>query len=645
MQVMRRSMYITSPQVPGTHALLNDTGAQFSAISLRLAKKHHLYISPIVDGEPMNLHLAEKSKIVPRIGSVRIPVTIHFSGGAPRAPYSCRKQFEVLDMHHDFLLGVDILPYLFPYDDVMDHLLLPSRITSPPQPLLLPDRRDHDEQNRTAVNQFTDNMRTTLAYVKSDDDRPPTSTSQATIIDEYVQDRIDEYYGRLFTCDIDEEIKYRMKVQAAATVSAASATSSQPDVLVSTASTMDRSTRAVTSVDTMHVDRRNRIASETTIISAAIDELAAQVIGEMGVGGVPVSEVPDKPTASTPTDMEKEYAPKRARVVEELSPLLKINEALTGFCTGEGSVVSLSVNKEDEQHIHTRQYPMPQALEAPVDECIQRWLQQGRIVLAPHGCKYNSPLLAVRKKDDQGRMTGVRVCLDIRKLNKYLLEDDRFQIPHIPDMLSTLAGGKIFGEFDLSEAYFQFQLAERARAYTAFTWKKQQYMFIGCPYGIKHIPSLFQRFISQLFNDMPFVFTYIDNICFSSRTWDEHLEHAAAIVERLNSVNLRIKPSSVNLGNYQIKLLGHLITPHGIGLDPEKRDIMLQWPKPSTGSELASFLGLGTFLRDHVRYYADITAPFEKMKKVTRIEWTPLLEQQFRCGETCIRNSTLLNIP
>ena len=368
-------------------------------------------------------------------------------------------------------------------------------------------------------------------------------------------------------------------------------------------------------------------------------------IGEMGVGDVPASELPSKPTASTPAEMEQEYAPHRRQVLDTLADLLRINEALTGFCTADGSTVQLTVKPENEHHIYTRQYPLPQTLETAVDECLQRWLDQGRIKLAPHGCKFNSPLLAVKKKDDQGRMTGVRVCIDIRKLNMYLIEDDKFQIPHIPDMLSTLAGGCIFGEFDLSEAYFQFRLADNSQQYTAFTWKKQQYIFISCPYGIKHIPSLFQRFIAQLFRDMPFVLTYIDNICFSSRTWEEHTQQAAAIVERLNSVNLRIKPSSVNLGNYQIKLLGHLITPTGIGLDPEKRDLMLKWPRPSTGSELASFLGLGTFLRDHIRYYADITAPFEKMKRTKEIVWTDQLEHQFELVKRAFATAPFLSFP
>lgn len=214
-------------------------------------------------------------------------------------------------------------------------------------------------------------------------------------------------------------------------------------------------------------------------------------------------------------------------------------------------------------------YPIPQSLHATVDKYMQKWIEQGRVVPAPTNCIYNNPLLVAPKKDEAGKMTGVRICLDVRKLNQHLVENDRFQIPRINEMLATLAGGRIFGEFDLSEAYFQFKLSPASRPYTAFQWKKQQYMLISCPYGIKHIPSLFQRFVGNLFTDMPFVFVYIDNICFSSKNWREHLEHAKMIIQRLTSVNLRIKPSSVNSCNFLIRLLGHLLTPSGIGVDPD----------------------------------------------------------------------------
>ena len=218
-------------------------------------------------------------------------------------------------------------------------------------------------------------------------------------------------------------------------------------------------------------------------------------------------------------------------------------------------------------------------------------------------------------------MTKVRTCLDTRKVNLKLIEDDKFEIPRIPDMLATLAGGKIFGEIDLSDAYGQFRLTEESQQYTAFTWDKQQYVFVGAPFGIKHLPSVFQRFISTLFHDMPYVFAYIDNICFSSTSWEEHAIQAKAIIARLNSVNLRVKASSVNFGQYQIKLLGHLITPYGVGMDPAKQQMMLAWPRPTSGVGIASFLGLGTYLRDHIRHYAELTAPLESIKKTT----TPII--------------------
>ena len=82
---------------------------------------------------------------------------------------------------------------------------------------------------------------------------------------------------------------------------------------------------------------------------------------------------------------------------------------------------------------------------------------------------------------------------------------------------------------------------------------------------------------------MPYVYPYIDNIVFASKTWEEHEEHAKAIIDRLTSVSLTIKASSVNLGNSEIRILGHLINEQGIGLDPEKKRLILSWPDQKQG--------------------------------------------------------------
>ena len=57
-------------------------------------------------------------------------------------------------------------------------------------------------------------------------------------------------------------------------------------------------------------------------------------------------------------------------------------------------------------------------------------------------------MLGVPKKDDIGKMQKIRTCIDPRPLNTNLVEEDKFQIPHIPDVLNAFAGNW-FGEYDL----------------------------------------------------------------------------------------------------------------------------------------------------------------------------------------------------
>ena len=103
-------MYLTSPLLPQRHRILIDTGAQFSAISLDLVRRHNLQVDRVPAGEPQSLALAARNKSVRRMGTTTLPITVHFAGDLRRQPYECTKSFEVIDMLYDFILGVDIIP-------------------------------------------------------------------------------------------------------------------------------------------------------------------------------------------------------------------------------------------------------------------------------------------------------------------------------------------------------------------------------------------------------------------------------------------------------------------------------------------------------------------------------------------------------
>ena len=123
------------------------------------------------------------------------------------------------------------------------------------------------------------------------------------------------------------------------------------------------------------------------------------------------------------------------------------------------------------------------------------------------------------KRDEHGTFTAIRVCLDTRGLNLALIVNDKFLIPSpILKHLEGFAGCSQFGDGDLREAYLQTLLDEESQPYTAFTWGGVQYMFRGCPFGINLLPSRFQRTMSYVFSDLPYVFPYFDNIVFASKS-------------------------------------------------------------------------------------------------------------------------------
>lgn len=373
-------------------------------------------------------------------------------------------------------------------------------------------------------------------------------------------------------------------------------------------------------------------------------------VSDLGVGFLPKQEIPTRPSTSTSKDKEDEFRMHRQSLMKALESKIKQNigeGSSTSFCNDPRTLVTLSVLPVNHPKLYRRQYKIAQTLIPYVTAGLQDWLKRGKIKEAPAGCKFNSPLVIAPKYDKDGHIKGVRICIDSRQLNKYLIEDDRFEIPEIPQLLTKLSGAKIFGEFDLTEAYYQFKLTAESQPYTAFSWEGKQYMMVGVPYGIKFIPSFFQRYMNTLFSDMPFVFPYLDNITFVSKTWEEHLLHAGMILDRLNSVNLKLNPKDgINIGNSEIRILGHLISEKGIFIDPKKKEILLSWEKPSTGAGLASFLGLAVYASAHIRHFADITARLfqekARTKNKNKINWTPELELDFNLVKKAIANAPFL---
>nr|GEZ03483.1 reverse transcriptase domain-containing protein [Tanacetum cinerariifolium] len=98
-------------------------------------------------------------------------------------------------------------------------------------------------------------------------------------------------------------------------------------------------------------------------------------------------------------------------------------------------------------------------------------------------------------------VTGWRVCIDYRKLNK-ATRKDHFPLPFMDQMLERLAGNEYYYFLDGFSGYFQIPIDPRDQEKTTFTCPYETFAYRRMPFGLFNAPSTFQRCILAIFHDM-----------------------------------------------------------------------------------------------------------------------------------------------
>jgi len=117
-------------------------------------------------------------------------------------------------------------------------------------------------------------------------------------------------------------------------------------------------------------------------------------------------------------------------------------------------------------------------------------------------------LLTVLKPDK----VSVSVCGDFKQTVNPVSALDKYPIPKVDDLFSTLSGGKIFSKIDLSQAYQQLSSANESKPYVTINTHKGLFCYTRLPYGISFAPGIFQRIMENILKGIPKVIVYLDDI-------------------------------------------------------------------------------------------------------------------------------------
>ena len=282
---------------------------------------------------------------------------------------------------------------------------------------------------------------------------------------------------------------------------------------------------------------------------------------------------------------------------------------------------------------------------------IQEMLDLGAI--RPSNSPWASAIVLVRKKD--GRL---RFCIDLRRLNNRTVKD-AYSLPRIESILDSLGGAQIFTTLDLKAGYWQVEMAEECKAYTAFTCGPLG--FYECdtmPFGATNAPATFQRLMHDCLGDlnMNWCIVYLDDIIVFSNTKEEHLKRLEAVFQKLMAAGLKLKPTKCFFFRDEIEYLGHVVSGKGISTNPKKIEAVTKWPTPKTVYDVRSFLGFVGYYRRFIKNFSKITKPIREVitglenqskraAKKTHIEWTDIADSAFETLKTMCVNTPILAYP
>ena len=120
---------------------------------------------------------------------------------------------------------------------------------------------------------------------------------------------------------------------------------------------------------------------------------------------------------------------------------------------------------------------------------------------------------------------------------------------------------------------------------------------------------------------------FLDDIIVISSTFEQHLERLNAVLNRLKSANLKLKPSKCKLFQLKVKFLRSVVSAKGFKPDHDKLTAISDWPVPVNLTELRAFVELASYYRHHVEGFSDIVKPLSELpKKNQPFVWGP--EQQ-----------------
>ena len=111
------------------------------------------------------------------------------------------------------------------------------------------------------------------------------------------------------------------------------------------------------------------------------------------------------------------------------------------------------------------------------------------------------------------------------------------------------------------------------------------------------------------------VVVYIDDILIFTKDEAGHDAIVLEVLRRLKDNDLFLKPEKCHFKVREVEMLGLIIGPEGIKMDPSKVKAIVDWLYPKKVKEVQSFLGLANYYRRFIENFSKEAVPLHKLTR------------------------------
>ena len=226
-----------------------------------------------------------------------------------------------------------------------------------------------------------------------------------------------------------------------------------------------------------------------------------------------------------------------------------------------------------------------------VKEELDRMEALGVIRKADEPTEWVSSLVVVQKPNGK-----VRVCLDPRDLNK-AIQREHYPMKTVEEVAAELSDAKVFSVLDPTSGFWHIKLDEASTQLLTFNTPFGRYQYLRMPFGINSAPEVFQKKMTQTFEDLSGVKTIADDILIWGKDEDEHnFRLEECWIKRSRKVGLKLNRSKMKIMTTEVPYIGHILTANGLKPDPSKVQAVEEMPSPADKPALLRFLGMVNYI-------------------------------------------------